>query len=145
MSRGKVTATRGTLRYGACMRLFNPLALAATLFAAFVLAEPAAAQSYALREGDAPLGPAALETRLRGDNLTFFDDGQSRYFEDGRYTYTYGNGGGTAYGYWRFEPEGTVCIEFVHGFSRCDRYVRAGERLVLLTEGGERFPVRPGG
>ncbi len=125
------------------MRLFNPLSVAATLFAAFVLAEPAAAQSYALREGDAPLGPAALETRLRGDTLTFFDDGQSRYFEDGRYTYTYAGDGGTAYGYWRISGEGRVCVDYVNGFSRCDLYVMNAGRLLLLDEDGSRFPVRP--
>ena len=107
-----------------------------------LLAAPALAQEWKLRDGDVPLEPGALAERLVGRTVTFYDDGQSYYFPDGRYTYTYA-GGGVAYGYFRLGEGGTVCVEFVNGFSRCDRYVRAGARLVLLTEDGERFPVRP--
>jgi hypothetical protein len=110
---------------------------------ALLIAGPACAQDYEFREGDAPLTAAALEQRLRGNVVTFFDDGQSEYFEDGRYTYTYANNGGTAYGYWQIDGDGAVCIAFVNGFSRCDFYVMNGTRLLLLDNGGSRFPVRP--
>ncbi|MBV2359746.1 hypothetical protein KUH32_08165 [Thalassococcus sp. CAU 1522] len=103
----------------------------------------AAQAEFALRDGDELIGQEALDVRLRGNILTFFDDGQSEYYVDGRYTYTYANDGGTAYGYWRIDDGGAVCIEFVNGFARCDLYVTNGARLFLLDEGGSRFPVRP--
>ena len=110
---------------------------------ALIAATPLAAQDWAHRAGDVAFAAEALDARLRGRVLTFFDDGQSHYFEDGRYTYTYANQGGTAYGYWRVDAGSVVCIEFVHGAARCDRLVLNGARLILLTEGGDRFPVRP--
>ena len=38
--------------------------------------------------------------------------------------------------------QGQICIQYRNGFGRCDTYVRNAGRLVLLTEKGERFPVR---
>lgn len=110
---------------------------------ALLLAGPAFAQTYALRPEDRPFDAAALEARLSGQVLTFFDDGQSRYFADGRYTYTYAGAGGTAHGYWRTTDKGEVCVDFVNGFSRCDLYVMNDARLLLLDDKGARFPVRP--
>ena len=107
------------------------------------VATGAIAQEWPLRPGDEALDTATLEATLRGNSLTFFDDGVSEFYEDGRYTYTYANDGGTGYGYWRIEARGTVCIDFVNGFARCDMYINDGTRLVLLTEKGDRFPIRP--
>ncbi|KUF09436.1 hypothetical protein [Pseudoponticoccus marisrubri] len=110
---------------------------------ALLIAGPAFAQGFDLRAGDAPLTGEALRERLTGRTVTFYDDGQSEYYPDGRYTYTYAGQGGTAYGYWRIDAEGAVCIDFVNGFARCDLYVRNAGRLVLLDAAGERFPARP--
>ncbi len=108
-----------------------------------LFAGAASVQDDRLRDGEDWLSLPALEKRLVGQTVTFFDDGQSYYYEDGRYTYTYGNDGGSAYGYYELGADGTVCIEFVNGFSRCDQFIQADERLMLLTEKGVRFPIRP--
>ncbi|SMX26541.1 hypothetical protein TRP8649_00623 [Pelagimonas phthalicica] len=114
-----------------------------TLTFLMLLAAPVWAQSFVLKSGDAAFENAELDQRLRGQVLTFFDDGQSKYYEDGRYSYTYANDGGTAYGYWDINPAGAVCIQFLNEQTRCDMYVKNGDRLILITEEGHRFPVRP--
>ena len=107
------------------------------------LASPAYSESWAMRESDQSFDLAALDARLRGEILIFYDGGQSEFYEDGRYTYTYADEGGTGYGYFEVMEDSTVCIEFVNGFSRCDAYVTdAQDRLVVITEAGDRFPVR---
>ncbi len=108
-------------------------------------ATQASAQDWALRDGDAPLDAAAVATRIVGTELHFYDDGLSRHHAGGSYSYTYSaqNGGGTAFGQFEVAADGTVCIRFRNGFDRCDRYVENGTRLVLLTEEGERYPIRP--
>ena len=80
---------------------------------------------------------------IEGRTLTFFDNGQSKFSVGGAYSYTYANGGGTAFGAYDVAEDGTVCIAFRNGFGRCDRYVQSGGRVVMLTEKGERFPIRP--
>lgn len=79
-----------------------------------------------------------------GRELVFFDDGKSRYAAGGSYSWTYSaeNGGGSWYGTHAFMEDGTVCIDFRRLRGRCDIFVLSGERLVLLTEDGGRFPVR---
>ena len=121
--------------------LINRLCLCLGLMAPMALTAQDA--PYAQRDSDTALTVQALQTRLFGQILTFYDDGQSEYYPDGRYTYTYAGNGGTAYGYWRIEADGAVCVDFVNGFARCDRYVMAGAQLVLLDEKGARYPVRP--
>lgn len=111
-------------------------------FGLILLAFPAAAQDWAMREGDRALEQAALTARLVGQQIQFYDDGISRFETDGRYTYTYDQGG-TAYGQFEIGADGLVCIDFINGFSRCDRYVANGDRFVLLTADGLRFPIRP--
>jgi len=110
---------------------------------ALILASPAMAQEWNTRGSDAMIARGDLDTLLRGRILTFYDGGQSEFYGDGRYTYTYANEGGTAYGYWDITADSTVCLRFVHGAARCDYYVRDADRLVLITEGGDRFPIRP--
>ncbi len=113
------------------------------LLVMMVLTGPALADGFAMKQGDAAFDLEGLDGRLRGEVLTFYDDGQSHYYEDGRYSYTYANDGGSAYGYWDITPEGAVCIEFLNESTRCDMYVKNGDRLILITEDGHRFPVRP--
>jgi hypothetical protein len=107
-----------------------------------LIAGTAHAQGFDQRSNDFPLTAEELQTRLSGQILTFYDDGQSEFFPDGRYSYTYADEGGTAYGYWKI-TDGAVCVSFLNGFERCDLYVSDGARLVLLDEKGARYPVRP--
>lgn len=102
------------------------------------------AQPWEPRTSDTLFDKSELDLRLRGTTITFYDDGQSRFYEDGRYSYTYANEGGTGYGYFTVEEDSTICIEFVTGASRCDLYVTdAGGRLTVITTAGDRFPTRP--
>jgi len=102
------------------------------------------AQDWVPRDSDTLFDQTTLDTRVRGETITFFDDGQSQFLDDGRYTYTYPNDGGTGYGYFEIKEDSTICVDFVTGFSRCDMYVvDASNRLVVITESGDRFPIRP--
>ncbi|MGV6849752.1 MAG: hypothetical protein ACWA5A_15365 [Marinibacterium sp.] len=111
-----------------------------------VVASAAIAGEWRLRSGDVPLDPAETRDLANRGDIVFYDDGRSRYFADGRYSYTYSakNGGGTALGTYAIQDDGSVCVQYPNGFDRCDLYVRSGDRLVLITEDGTRFPVRPG-
>ena len=105
---------------------------------------PVFAVEWRLRPGDTPL-PAEELAELPGQVFRFHDGGESRYGAAGAYSYTYSarNGGGTAWGSYRLGPGSSVCVDFPNGMSRCDLYVRNGARVILITEKGERFPVRP--
>ena len=111
----------------------------------FVLAAPAAAaEEMAPRAGDAVLDAPAMRAVVIGQTHEFFDGGRSFFSISGSYSYTYPDGG-VAYGDWQLPAggaDGVICTEFRHGFARCDRYVRSGGRLVLITEDNLRFPVR---
>ena len=114
---------------------------------ATLLATPLAAQDWALRPSDEPLTPEQMAERLVGRSLTFYDDGISRFSPGGSYSYTYSaaNGGSSQFGTFTLGADGTVCIAYRNGLSRCDMYVADGARLVVLTEDGGRYPVRPEG
>lgn len=102
------------------------------------------AQQWEPRDTDALFEQGALDSLLRGTTITFFDEGQSEFFADGRYTYTYANNDGTGHGYFTVMEDSTICVEFVTGFSRCDLYVTdASGRLIVITASGDRFPTRP--
>ncbi|MEO1362554.1 MAG: hypothetical protein AAFU86_02135 [Pseudomonadota bacterium] len=103
---------------------------------------PAFAQEWNLCGSDRALPRAEVVALIEGQTLVFFDDGQSKFSTGGAYSYTYANGGGTAYGRYEVGADGTVCIAFRNGFGRCDRYVESAARIVMLTQKGERFPVR---
>lgn len=115
------------------------LALAFSLFAT-----PLMATEWRLKIGDRPLTETELEA-LAGRTLTFYDDGRSTYSAGGSFSYTYSdaNGGGTAFGTYHIAEDGSICTVFRNGLSRCDLFVRNGARLLLITEKGERYPVRP--
>ena len=100
------------------------------------------AQDWNIRANDQVLDAAAMAQIADGGALTYFDDGVSLFSAGGAYSYTYANNGGTAFGRFRVEPDGVICIDYRNGFSRCDKYVRNNGRLVLLTEDGERYPVK---
>ncbi|SMY06510.1 hypothetical protein [Flavimaricola marinus] len=107
----------------------------------------AVAQDWAVRTTDERLDAGALSAAVTGRTLTFYDDGQSRFSPDGAYAYTYSalNGGQSQIGQWQVSADGVICIAYDNGRSRCDMYVRADGRLVVLTEDGGRYPVRPEG
>jgi len=100
------------------------------------------AEDWVVRDGDVLFDQAALSERLIGQDIVFYDNGRSEFTEAGVYAYTY-DGGGTALGTYEVGDDSTVCVAFQNGFQRCDLYVQAAERLVVITEKGERFPVRP--
>jgi len=108
---------------------------------ALSLASPVAAQDWNLRSTDEILSAEEIGASIIGRTLTFYDDGQSKFSAGGSYSYTY-DGGGTAFGTFEIGSGGVICISYPNGFSRCDKYVRSGDRVVVLTEDGERFPVR---
>ncbi len=107
---------------------------------AFLAANPLWAAEWPTKPGDVPLTPEELEA-LAGRTLTFYDDGQSKYSAGGAYSYTYASGE-SAFGTYSIAGDGSVCIAYRNGFSRCDLYVRSGERLILIDEKGDRYPVR---
>ncbi|AVL54053.1 hypothetical protein CEP88_16595 [Roseobacter denitrificans] len=107
-----------------------------------LVAFPAVAADWALNETDRILDRHEVDALTAGQTLVFYDDGQSKYSVGGAYSYTYASGE-SAFGRYEIEEDGTVCISYRNGFSRCDRYVQSGERIILLTEKGLRFPVRP--
>ncbi len=77
--------------------------------------------------------------------LVFYDDGQAQFSPDGGYAYTLSdiNGGATSFGTYQLSDDGVVCVTYENGLSRCDLYVKSGDRLVVITQEGGRFPVRP--
>ena len=111
------------------------------LFCLVLFAGTASAQDWPLRSGDEILDRKALDDLASGSALTFHDDGTSRFSAGGAYSYTYA-GGATAFGAFTIADAGQICIRFRNGFGRCDTYVRNAGRLILLTEKGQRFPVR---
>lgn len=102
----------------------------------------ASAEDWNLRTSDEVLDETSMARIADGASLTYFDDGISLFSVGGSYSYTYANDGGTAFGRFRLENNGVICIDYRNGFGRCDKYVRNAGRLVLLTEDGQRYPVK---
>lgn len=117
------------------MRIALPLILLATA---------ASSQTQLpVRSGETALTRAEVVELTSDTTLTFFDNGQSKFSTGGAYSYTYANDGGTAFGAFRIEDDGVVCIDYRNGRTRCDRYVRSRDRILLVTETGDRYPIRP--
>ncbi len=108
----------------------------------FLLAPVAAIAQDGVRTTDTKLDRAAMTELLSGRLVEFFDGSKSRYEADGRYAYTYTDDGPEWTGSYRVEDDSVICVDFDNGSSRCDRFVQAGDRLVLIIEDGTRFPVR---
>ena len=94
------------------------------------------------RSGDTRFDSAALESHLTGRMIEFFDGSKSRYASDFTYGYTYVDDGPMWTGTWSTDDESRVCVAFDNGSARCDHIVLDGARTILITEDGERFPVR---
>ncbi|NOD36366.1 MULTISPECIES: hypothetical protein [unclassified Ruegeria] len=110
------------------------------LIPALFVASFAYAADWPLKSGDTPLTSAELDA-LAGQTITFYDDGQAKFSAGGAYSYTYASGD-SAFGTYSISEDGSVCIAYRNGFSRCDLYVRSGERLILIDQKGDRYPVR---
>ena len=106
-----------------------------------LIALPALAQE-GLRQDDTVLDRDAMRLLLAGQVIEFFDGSKSRYDEDGTYGYTYTDDGPVWSGRYELFGDSRVCVNFENGSNRCDFFVRAGERVVLITTDGTRFPVR---
>lgn len=102
---------------------------------------PAFAQD-GVRATDDVLDRAAMSELLTGRLVEFFDGSKSRYGRDGLYGYTYTDDGPIWSGRFEVFGDSRVCVDFDNGSRRCDQFVRDGDRVVLITEDGTRFPVR---
>lgn len=111
------------------------------LLCVLIAAGPVAAADWALRSGDMALRGAALEARIADRTLEFYDGGRAVYGPGSDYAYIYADGRPVS-GRYDIGPDGAVCVAFDNGWSRCDIYVMNGARLYLMTEEGDRFPVR---
>ncbi len=113
------------------------------LFLALMLLPSALwADTYKHLADDTVLSRAEVIGMTSQGVLEFFEGGQSRYSVGGSYSYTY-QGGGTAFGRFTVAEDGLVCITYRNGRDRCDRFVRSHGRLVMLTQDGQRFAIRP--
>ena len=110
----------------------------------FLILWPAAvwADEFTSLSGDVALSVAELTEMTAGRALEFYEGGVSLYSVGGAYSYTYPNNGGTAFGQFTV-GEDEICIAYRNGHSRCDRFVRSHGRLVMLTQDGQRFAIRP--
>ena len=101
-----------------------------------------AVSAQGLRDGDARMDAAGMTDALSGQVVEFFDGSLARYGADGSYTYRYTPTDPEWIGTWEAQDDSRVCVMFENGRGRCDTYVRADGRLVLITSGGLRFPTR---
>lgn len=99
-------------------------------------------QAAGLRESDTQLSAAQTEAAIAGQVIEFYDGSAAHYGPGDAYAYVYAPGDPPFVGRYEARDGGQVCVEFENGFSRCDIYVEADGRLVLIIADGTRFPVR---
>ncbi|MEZ5779980.1 MAG: hypothetical protein R3E44_16625 [Paracoccaceae bacterium] len=109
--------------------------------AACVVAIPAVAADWPTKPGDERFSKADLAEFIASNDVRFFDGGRSEYGPGEAYAYVYSNED-RAEGRYRIEQDGSVCVDFINGFTRCDLYVRNGGRVLLIDEKGDRYPLR---
>lgn len=100
------------------------------------------AGEFTLLEGDTALKRSEIMEMTARADVVFYDGGRSRYSTGGSYSYTY-DGGAAAFGLFTVEQDGTICITYRNGRNRCDRFVHSHDRLVMLTQDGQRFAIKP--
>ncbi len=110
------------------------------LFPLFLMSSVAEAQG--LRPDDRVFSVDELRQRLSGISVEFFDDSRASYMADGRYAYTYQPDDPPFVGTWDVVENSQVCVTFDNGFARCDTFVESRDRLTLIVENGDRYPVR---
>ncbi|MGB7320130.1 MAG: hypothetical protein WBC95_01860 [Albidovulum sp.] len=113
----------------------------AVIIAALCAATPTLSAEWAMRAGDEPFSQSALATFLTTEEIRFHDGGRSEYGPGQAYAYVYSSED-RAEGHYRIEADGSVCVDFVNGFARCDLYVQNGTRVLLIDEKGDRYPLR---
>ena len=86
-------------------------------------------------EADGQLTTEELRSLLTGRTVSFSSGGVAVYYADGRYEF---RGDGISRGRYRF-GNGLVCVQFIDGSGRCDRYERRGDGYVLINAQGRRF------
>lgn len=113
-------------------------------FLGFLLCANLASAQTALgvRDSDTRLAPAALSTLLSGHIVRFHDGGFATFGADGQYAYAYDTGDQIWRGVYEVQEDSRVCVDFENGFSRCDTYIKDGERLILITDKGDRYPAK---
>ncbi|KEJ90979.1 hypothetical protein [Sulfitobacter donghicola] len=112
------------------------------LFALLLFPTLTFADEFKSLSGDEALSRDEVVALTSNHKLEFYEGGVSHFSVGGAYSYAY-EGGGTAFGSFVVENDGLVCIAYRNGRSRCDRYVRSHGRVVMLTQSGERFAIRP--
>lgn len=108
-----------------------------------LFAAPAMAQDFAPRLSDTLPTADILASTILDHDLEYFDGGVSRYNTDGSYTWTYSAANGS--GVWEGThtmSDNVVCILFSTGQERCDMFVTSNDRLTVITEDGDRYPIR---
>ncbi len=104
--------------------------------------QTSAVAAQGVQDDDARFSASGLSDAIAGQTLEFFDGSLASYADSAAYEYRYRPDEPPFVGKWRATDESEVCVTFNNGFSRCDVIVRSGDRLVLITEDGLRFPVR---
>ena len=100
------------------------------------------AQEWNLRNADIPLDHFSATQLTAGSTLTFPDDSQSKFSVGGAYSFTLSNNRGTDFGLFSVESDGRVCIDFRNDTRQCNLFVRSGGLIVMLSDTGQRFPVK---
>ncbi|PRY21158.1 hypothetical protein CLV78_11031 [Aliiruegeria haliotis] len=103
---------------------------------------PAMAAAQGVRESDRLLAANDLVDRLGGHVATFYDGSTAQYAASGDYSYRYTPDDPAFVGTYETASDSRICVTFENGFDRCDTYVEASGRLVLVTADGLRFPVK---
>jgi hypothetical protein len=112
------------------------------LIALLILPTSLWAENFDVLEGDTKLSRIEVVQLTSKPVVEFYEGGQSRYAVGGAYNYTYKEGA-AAFGRFEITEDGTVCITYRNGRTRCDRFVHSHGRLVMLTQDGQRFAIRP--
>lgn len=103
---------------------------------------PGLAQAQGQRDSDRILDRVELAERVAGQKVIFYDGSTASYRSDGSYAYRYRPEDPDWTGQYEAGDQGQLCVTFENGRDRCDTYVEADGRLVLITSDGLRFPAR---
>ncbi|MEM6635682.1 MAG: hypothetical protein AAF667_07295 [Pseudomonadota bacterium] len=101
-----------------------------------------AAFAQGFRDTDKFFDVDGLTTVLSGQVIEFYDGSLASYGVAGDYEFAYAPGEPPFRGIYEIGDRGEVCVDFDNGFGRCDTYVRSTDRIILVIEDGQRFPVK---
>ncbi len=100
------------------------------------------AEEWNLRPGELQLNYEQVTELTTNRTLNFFNNGQSKYSVGGAYSHSFPDEGGTQFGVFDVRRDGRVCVNFRNGENRCNLYLKSHGLLLMLTEEGDRFPVK---